>query len=172
MHSNLRPALWVALLCAWLAFAWPGAARPEAASDAVTYYISASGGDDQNSGLSEATPLRTIAKVNGLSLQPGDQVLFKCGDTWRGERLDVTRSGLAGQPITYASYPTGCADQPALSGAQPITGWAPYSGAIYMADLGAGANAGKFAFGGNQLFRAEARLPLGRWPNLDAPDGG
>ena len=38
--------------------------------------------------------------------------------------------------------------------------------------IGTGANAGKFAFGVNQLFRDNTRLPMGRWPNLDAGDGG
>ena len=144
----------------------------QAAPAATTYYVSSSGGSDSYDGLSEATPFRTIGKVNGLSLQPGDQVLFKCGDTWRGEMLTITQSGSDTQPVIFSSYPAGCANQPTISGAQPVSGWTQVGGNIYAADLAGGANAGKFGYGINQLFRNGERLTLGRWPNLDAPDGG
>ena len=99
-------------------------------------------------------------------------MLFKCGDVWRADPLNVTRSGSSSQPITFGSYPAGCANQPLLSGAQPIAGWSPFSGNIYRANLSSGANAGKFPLGMNQLFRNGQRLREGRWPNLDAGDGG
>jgi len=135
---------------------------------ATTYYVSSSGGLDTNSGLSAGAPLQTIAKVNTLNLQPGDQVLFKCGDTWRAEQLVISKSGTADAPITFSSYPAGCADRPSFSGSQPITGWAVYSGAIYVATLPPAI----FPLGINQLFRNGQRLTLGRWPNLDAGSGG
>ena len=100
------------------------AIRPGAVSGAgTTYFVSSSGGSDSNDGLSQGAPFRTIARVNSLALQAGDQVLFKCGDTWRGEILRITASGSAASYITYSSYPAGCANQPVLSGAQPVTGW-------------------------------------------------
>ena len=142
---------------------------PAAAS--TIYYVS-SAGDDDNDGLSEATPFETIAKVNGLDLQPGDQVLFKCGNVWRTEQLILARSGTESDPITFGSYPADCANQPVLSGAQPISGWSTHSGNVYVADLSAGENAGTFAYGVNQLFDENGRLPMGRWPNLDAGNGG
>ncbi len=138
-----------------------------------TYYVSTSG-NDSNTGLSPDKPFKTIGKVNGLALQPGDSVLFRCGDTWRGEMLRITRSGVAGSPITYGSFPEwDCANKPVISGAQPIGEWTS-SGtpSIYMANLLAGDNAGKFANGINQLFRDGVRLGIGRWPDIDAPDGG
>jgi uncharacterized repeat protein (TIGR01451 family) len=168
--------LGVLLLLLWLAV--QGAAAPlaagrtAAAPEGTVYYVSSSAGDDDNDGLSEATPFTTVGKVNSLDLQAGDTVLFRCGDVWRADPLQITRSGSAGLPITLSSYPAGCADQPVLSGAQPIAGWTPYSGSIYVTDLAAGANAGKFPYGINQLFRDGVRLTLGRWPNLDAGDGG
>ena len=67
----------------------------------TTYYVSSSGGDDDNDGLSTGTPFETIDKVNSLDLEPGDSVLFKCGDTWRAEMLTIARSGTAGNPITF-----------------------------------------------------------------------
>ncbi|MBN1812060.1 MAG: right-handed parallel beta-helix repeat-containing protein, partial [Anaerolineae bacterium] len=142
------------------------------APQAAIYYVSASDGSDGYNGLSESTPFETVGKVNTLNLQPGDRVLFKCGDTWRAEQLVIDDSGTASEPITLGSYPAGCADRPILSGAQPIAGWIGYGANVYVADLSAGANAGKFAYGVNQLFRGAERLPMGRWPNLDAGDGG
>ena len=139
---------------------------------AVTYYVSSSTGNDSFTGLSEGAAFASIGKVNSLNLQPGDKVLFKCGDTWRGAMLTIAKSGAAGLPITIGSYPASCANRPILSGAQPISGWALHSGNIYVASLNAGANTGKFAYGINQLFRGDTRLLLGRWPNLDAADGG
>ncbi len=149
-----------------------GAGRDVYVQAGLTYYVSSSGGDDDNDGLSEGAPFETISKVNGLDLQPGDSVLLKCGDTWRAEMLTVTRSGTAGSPITFGSYPADCEDQPILSGAQPVSGWSAHSANVYVADLGAGQNAGKFGYGVNQLFRSDERLMLGRWPNLDAGDNG
>jgi hypothetical protein len=155
---------------------WGLGAGPIAAAG-VTYYVSITDGADSNTGLSAAPgpggPFITIAKVNSLALQPGDSVRFKCGDTWRAEPLVIAQSGAAGSPITFGSYPTAnCANRPILSGAQPVSGWAVYAANIYVADLSAGANAGKFGYGVNQLFKNTARLPFGRWPNLTEYDHG
>lgn len=126
-----------------------------------------------NDGLTPATPFATIAHVNTLMLMPGDEVLFKCGDTWRGQMLEITRSGSSGMPIRFGSYPTSdCSDKPSISGAFPVTGWSPIGGQVYVADLDLGANAGLFPLGMNQLFRAGVRLAPGRWPNADEGDGG
>ncbi|HMN59342.1 MAG TPA: hypothetical protein PJ988_03210 [Anaerolinea sp.] len=133
-----------------------------------TYYVSSSGGSDANSGLSTAAPLATIARVNSLNLQPGDRVLFKCGDTWRAEQLVLSKSGLPGAEITFGSYPAGCANRPIFSGSRPVPGWTLDSGSIYRADL----PPAQFPNGINQLFRAGQRLTLGRWPNLDDPNAG
>ena len=140
---------------------------------ATTYYVSSSAGDDGNTGLAPDQAFATVAHVNGLELMPGDEMRFACGDIWRTDRLHITRSGSAGQPIVFGSYPAACADKPLLSGAQPISGWAPHAELIYVADLAAGDNAGRFAFGVNQLFGPSGRLPFGRWPDLDLhPDHG
>jgi len=139
---------------------------------AVTYYVSHSMGDDGNDGLAESSAFKTVARVNSLNLQPGDQVLFKCGDTWRADPLMIVKSGVSGEPITFGSYPASCLNKPVLSGAQPISGWQTHAGNIYVADFNIGENAGKFTLGVNQLFKGGERLLLGRWPNLDAGDGG
>lgn len=99
---------------------------PSVSAANTTYYVSMSGGLDSNDGLSPSTPFKTIAKVNALNLQPGDRVLFKCGDVWRGEMLRIEESGSADNPITFSSYPTtDCANKPIISGSQPIADWSP-----------------------------------------------
>lgn len=164
-----RRFILMALLIALLV--GPGVVRAAPRAGQI-YYVSSSTGEDENNGLSEGAPFATVSKVNGLNLQPGDSVLFKCGDVWRADPLVITRSGTAGSPVTFGTYPAGCADKPVLSGARPIAGWTLSSGSVYVAHLGQGANAGKFAHGVNQLFRGDARLPMGRWPNLDEGDAG
>jgi hypothetical protein len=149
----------------------PGAA-PAARAAGTTYYVSSSSGSDASPGTSVSAPLATIARVNALALQPGDRVLFRCGDTWRGEMLYVRRSGAEGSPISFGAYPEGCTELPVLSGAHPVAGWATHASNIYVADLRAGANAARFPLGVNQLFRGAQRLPFGRWPNANAADGG
>jgi hypothetical protein len=75
------------------------------------YYVSFSGGDDSNNGTSQASPWKTIAKVNSQTFQPGDHILFKAGDTWTwaaGESsLAPQGSGTAGSPIIISSYGDG-----------------------------------------------------------------
>ncbi len=133
----------------------------------TTYYVSSSDGHDSDDGLSQVNAFQTIDPVNSLSLQPGDTILFKCGDTWRGEMLTIEESGTAAHPITFGSYPTtNCANKPIFTGAETITGWIAQGGNIYRADLSAGGNAGKFPIGLNQLFQSDSRLPFGRWPNI------
>ena len=51
--------------------------------DATVYYVSISG-NDSNSGLSENQSWRTLDKVNNFVARAGDQILFRCGDTWSG----------------------------------------------------------------------------------------
>ena len=63
------------------------------------YYVSENG-NDENDGLSEETPIKTLAKASVLELHPGDAVLFKRGDTFRG-RLD-TKKG-----VIYSAYGEG-----------------------------------------------------------------
>jgi len=156
----LRAALGLLLLGVW------------SLAGGTTYYVSSSTGSNNNDGLTELTAFETIDHVNQLSLQPGDEVLFRCGDEWNGEMLIITQSGTLAQPIRFGSYPADCVDQPIISGAHPVSGWVLDSGSIYRADLGAGANAGLFDDGINQLFRDGVRLTMGRWPNPGEGEAG
>lgn len=70
-----------------------------------TYYVDSVNGNDNNTGLSENDAIQTISKTNQLPLKPGDTVLFKCGDTFRGNLIPT--SGSMEQRITYSSYGEG-----------------------------------------------------------------
>jgi len=71
------------------------------------YYISAFGGDDDNDGLSENTPWKTLAKVSAQTFQPGDRILLKAGDVWTNETLILRSSGTAEHPIELTAYGEG-----------------------------------------------------------------
>ena len=59
----------------------PNGVRPAERPTAATYYVSSSAGDDDSDGLAPDRAWATVAKVNGMELQPGDRVLFLCGET-------------------------------------------------------------------------------------------
>lgn len=83
----------------------PTVAEPTAAAIA-TYYVDATGGDDDNGGLATDDAWQTITKVNAVTLNPDDQVLFKRGETFAG-KLQPTDSGTSGHPIVFDAYGTG-----------------------------------------------------------------
>ena len=70
-------------------------------------YISTSG-NDNNSGLSSEIPIKTINKINSLSLLAGDKVLFKCGDIWQGVNSSlILASGNSNGYVAYSYYGSG-----------------------------------------------------------------
>ena len=77
-----------------------------------TYYVDASGGADTNDG-SEQQPWKTLGKVNSLIYQPGDQILFKSGETWNGQ-LEIYSRGTLTYPVVFSSYGDG--EKPILNG--------------------------------------------------------
>ena len=102
-------------------------------AQATIYYVS-SAGDDLNNGTSPAAPWQTITKVNSFmaSINPGDQILFKKGDTFYGT-INATKSGTAGNEIVFGSYGSG--NLPVITGKKLITGWTTYTGNIYKANF-------------------------------------
>jgi hypothetical protein len=64
------------------------------------------GGSDSNPGTL-AAPWKTVAKVDAISLSPGQSVGFKAGGTWREILTPSTTGGTSGNPITFTSYGTG-----------------------------------------------------------------
>ncbi|RTE10672.1 right-handed parallel beta-helix repeat-containing protein [Paenibacillus whitsoniae] len=89
----------------------------------VAYYVDASDGNDNNDGLSSEGAWRTITKVNSVSLQPGDQVLFKSGQTWQGVTLRPIASGTSSDPIRFGAYGDPSLAQPVISGAARADSW-------------------------------------------------
>lgn len=72
----------------------------------VKYYVDATSGKDSNNGTSPETAWQTLERVNKEVFQPGDQILFKAGETWTGA-LKPQGSGVEGAPIVIASYGEG-----------------------------------------------------------------
>ncbi len=85
--------------------------------NAANYYVSNNGTDTAN-GKSPATAWKTIAHVNSQTFNPGDSILFRCGDRWM-EYLIVPSSGNVSNYITFSSYGTG--PKPKLYGSIPST---------------------------------------------------
>lgn len=91
---------------------------------ATNYYISNSGNNGHD-GLSPESAWETSANLASTTLQPGDSVLFRCGDTWRTSNFYINQSGTPEAYITIASYGSG--DKPKLLGSRQITSWTPHS---------------------------------------------
>ncbi|OXM14398.1 right-handed parallel beta-helix repeat-containing protein [Paenibacillus herberti] len=126
---QVRAVIIMTALLLLLASAVPGALTlgTQAAFAAnTTYYVSNSSGNDANNGLSQTTAWKTMAKVSGITFQPGDRILLKSGDTWN-EKLTLKGSGTKASPITITSFGTG--NKPL------ITANTPNSGVIYGKNL-------------------------------------
>lgn len=67
------------------------------------YYVDSVNGDDANSGTSESSAFKTIAKASSLTYSPGDRILFKAGGYFSGT-FAASGSGTAESPITIGAY--------------------------------------------------------------------
>jgi uncharacterized repeat protein (TIGR01451 family) len=96
-----------------------------------TYIVDAVNGDDNL----PSGPWRTISKVNTSTFQPGDSILFTCGQVWR-ETLAIPSFGTTSAPITFGSN-CGATNKPVIRGADavPASAWSQYSGNIYSAPV-------------------------------------
>ena len=90
--------------------------------NAINYYVS-NNGDNTKYGTSPNTAWKTISHVNSQTFNPGDSILFKCGDRWE-EFLEISSSGNEGNHIVYSSYDTGV--KPKLYGSKAITSFIPH----------------------------------------------
>jgi hypothetical protein len=123
---------------------------------ATTFYV-ATTGDDSNLGTL-AAPFKTINKCAQI-VQPGDTCLIASG-TYR-ETVTPANSGTSEQPIKFEAAPGA---HVVVSSTEQVSGWTPYSGNIYVADL-------SWSLGHeNQLFVNDGTTvtPLweARWPNI------
>jgi hypothetical protein len=84
----------------------------------TSYYVDSSGGNDANNGSSAGTAWRSLAKVNGFTFQPGDELLFKAGEVWSGQ-LHPKGSGNSANIIAIDQYGTG--NKPRFDGQGSVT---------------------------------------------------
>ncbi|MFZ5989419.1 MAG: DNRLRE domain-containing protein [Bacillota bacterium] len=103
------------------------------ASTSRTYYISNSG-NDNNDGESKASAWKTLAKVNGYTMQGNDTYRFKGGDTFQAQLL-VHDSGTSGNPITFTNYDSG---RPIINTIENLINWTETTGSgsltVYSTD--------------------------------------
>ncbi len=74
-------------------------------ADQTEYYLDYVNGSDENDGT-EAKPWKTLAKLEGLALNPGDKVLFARGSAFHGG-VTIASSGTADAPITFTATGVG-----------------------------------------------------------------
>jgi hypothetical protein len=97
-----------------------------------TYYVDCNRPNDSGAGTSPATAWKTVAKVNGTSLQPGDSVLFVRGCSWN-ETLTPSTSGASGNAIKFDAYGSGA--PPTLTGQAKVGTWTNSSGNVWYTAL-------------------------------------
>jgi len=124
-------------------------------ANATNYYLSNSG-NDANTGTDSSASWQTLNKLNSFkNLKPGDNVLFKRGDTFYGS-ITLNNSGMDGNPITYPAYDTGT--NPKITGHTTLTNWTNEGNGIYSTPLNTG------FYLNNVSFNGELQA-MGRWPN-------
>jgi parallel beta-helix repeat protein len=132
---------------------------------ARNYYLSSAGNDTRNTGVSTASPWKSIEKLNGQIsvLSPGDSVFFRRGNIFKGS-ININSSGRAGSPVYFGAWGKG--SKPVISGLERISGWKNVSRHIWEAVCQAcGTEFTNFIVNGK-------RQPMGRWPNASAPNRG
>lgn len=72
----------------------------------VCYYLDATGGDDNNSGLAPDEAWKSLEKLRGVKLLPGNKVLLKRGEVFNGE-LEITGQGIPEDRIYIDAYGDG-----------------------------------------------------------------
>lgn len=70
----------------------------------TTYYVSSEHGDDENSGTSEGQAFKTLAKINEITLEPGDRVLLEKGSVFNDQYLHIKGSGTEDKYIEISTY--------------------------------------------------------------------
>jgi len=110
--------VWVAGWC------WAAAVSTQAA----TYYVHPTNGDDRASGTRVESPWQSLAKVNATQLKAGDQVLLAAGERFAGQLALNGLSGTAAEPIVFGSYPA----NPAKPELRPTIDGRGYVAAVHL----------------------------------------
>ncbi|MDR6550582.1 hypothetical protein [Paenibacillus qinlingensis] len=80
----------------------------------TTFYVDASMPDDSGNGTSTATAWKSLTKVNSVTFQPGDKILFKADGIWTGQLHPGGSGSSAGGAIAIDMYGTG--NKPIIDG--------------------------------------------------------
>ncbi|HTQ63707.1 MAG TPA: right-handed parallel beta-helix repeat-containing protein [Puia sp.] len=118
------------------------------------YFIS-SFGNDGNAGTSPDAPWRTISKLNGADIAPGDSIFFRRGGVWR-EPL-IPSSGDSLKNVYYGSYGEG--DKPVILGSvskKNESDWKQKWESIWV-------TGGEAQFSSERVDKKEFNLELGNW---------
>lgn len=131
----------------------------------AVYYVSETG-NDANSGTSIGAPWKTIGKVSAMmaSFAPGDQILFKRGETFYGS-LIILKSGTAGNDIVFGAYGSGITN-PKFTGYQTLNFDTNVGGGIYSASAAAVKSTV------NLVTVNGVPQAVGRYPNSNTTNGG
>jgi parallel beta-helix repeat protein len=134
-----------------------------------TYYFSSSTGDDSRTSTqaqSPSTPWKTISKLNSFfsSLQPGDNVYFKSGDTFYGA-INFSKSGSSSGALFFGAYGTG--NKPIITGLADASGWKTIGTNLWESDAITDGQSTAMIVTVNGI-----SYPMGRWPNATDTWGG
>lgn len=132
-------------------------------ANATNYYFSSSSGDDSRSASqakSSSTPWKSISKLNSIfsTLQPGDAVLFKRGDTFYGS-ITIKKSGTSSSPIVLGAYGSG--SKPIITSLITLGSWVSKGSGIYESGT-----TGFTLSAVNMVLMNGSEQPMGRYPNL------
>lgn len=68
-----------------------------------TYYLDATGGNDNNSGVTASQAWKSLEKVNGMTFGPGDKLLLKKGEVFSGQ-LEIKGKGTPTSRIVIDTF--------------------------------------------------------------------
>jgi hypothetical protein len=83
-------------------------------SDYTIYYVDGGSGNDDNDGLSESNPFKTLDKVSNLAKKPKTKILFKKGAVFSGTLHLENLKGTESKPFIVDSYGSG--EKPTIDG--------------------------------------------------------
>lgn len=112
LYMNYKITILLTLLSLLVLFGFE--ARQPAAVVKInrSYFVDSKTGNDANSGTSISAPWKTLARLSGLLLKPGDSLKFASGSTFAGG-CTIESSGSDEHPIVITSY--GLGGQPVFS---------------------------------------------------------
>ncbi|HQG48107.1 MAG TPA: hypothetical protein PK373_03380, partial [Sedimentisphaerales bacterium] len=143
-----------------------GAMGLTAAGAAQTYYVDAAAGSDAADGATLETAWRSLEKVNAARLGPGDSVLFRRGQIWRGTLRP--QSGDATAPVMYGAFGRGA--KPALLGS--VAANSPKDWVGMGGDIWATAGLDLPVDVGNIIFDEGAAVGVKKWSEADLKQTG